>query len=108
MLNNSIFVHVSSGISNESSEAAILKEYLFGTMEEPAKLVRVVGEVSSLFGMHCDIIGGRDRSAVRVIRGVRGSKRAFPRAFKNQYPLTLHACLTCFAVSPYELHLRVL
>ena len=51
MLNSSVFVHVFSGISNESSEAAILKELLFGAMEEPAKsaksLVRSARAVTS-------------------------------------------------------------
>ena len=110
MLNNSVFVHVSSGISTESSEAAILEEHLFGAMEESAKLAWEVDEVSSPFGTHCDVIGGRDESAVGVIRGVlrQGSKRAFRRVFENQYPLSLHACLTCFAVSSYKLHLGVL
>ena len=110
MLNNSVFVHVSSGTSNESSEAAILKEHLFGAMEEPAKLALEVGEVSSPFGTCCDVIGGRDESAVGVIRGVlhQGGKRVFLRVFKNLYPLSLHACLTRFAVSSYELHLHVL
>ena len=110
MLNNSIFVHVSSGISNESSEAAILKEHLFGKMEEPAKLAREVGEVWSPFGAHCDVIGGRDESAVGVICGGlhQGGKKAFRHAFENQYPLSLHACLTRSAVSSYELHLLVL
>ena len=110
MLNNFVFVHVSSGISKESLEAAFLKELLFGSMEVLGKLAWEVGEVSHPFGVHCDVIGGRYESAVRVIRGVlrQGGKRAFHRAFENQYPLSLHACLTRFAISSYELQLRVL
>ena len=101
-LNNSILVHVSSGIFNESSEAAILEEHLSGVLEELAKLAREVGDASSLLSARCDVFGGREELAVGVLH--QGSKRAFRRAFERQYPLRLAADTKCFAVSSYELH----
>ena len=73
-----------------------MEELLSGVLEELVKLAREVGDASGLLGARCDVIGGRDESAVGVFYGVlrQGGKRVFRRPFERQYPLSLAADMT--------------
>ena len=88
ILINPVFVHVSSDFFNESTEAAILEESISGALEE---LAREVGDTSGPLGACCDIIGGRDESAVGVFYRVwrQGGMRAFAARSNGSIPLAL-------------------
>ena len=70
-----------------------MEENNSGVLEE---LAWEVGDASGPLGARCDVIGGRDESAIGVSYGVlrQGGMRVLRRVFERQYPLSLAAYRT--------------